>query len=168
MRRPLATATLLLVIATAALVPAAGAQETNLTSCTYSPSEITLRPGESVDVTFTTDPVEATALVQTTLDGEILTDFDPTPLPPSPFAFSESYDALIEAFAEDDIFITSGVILQSIAIVVGEGEDERFETLCTFTVNLVGEPEPTTTTVAAEPEPGPSPDPEPATPRYTG
>ncbi len=168
MRRPLATATLLLVIATAALVPAAGAQETNLTSCTYSPSEITLRPGESVGVTFTTDPVEATAFVQTTLVGEPLGDFTLSPLPPSPFAFSESYDALIEDFASEDIFITSGVILQSIAIVVVHGEDDRFETLCTFTVNLVGEPEPTTTTVAPEPEPGPSLDPEPATPRYTG
>ena len=166
MRRPIATAALLLVIATAAFVPAANAQDAVLNSCSYSPSELTLRPGESVDVIVTTDPVEATAFVQTTLDGEILTDFFPTLLPTSPFTAPTAYDAIIEAFAEDDIFITSGVILQSIAVVVGEGEDERFETLCTFTVNLVGEPEPTTTTVAPEPEP--TPNPEPATPRFTG
>jgi len=168
MRRPLATATLLLVIAAAAFVPAAGAQETTLTSCSFSPDAITLGPGESAPSTLTTDPVVAEAIGVLAFDGDVLLEEFDTVESGSSVLDYVNLVGVVEAATGVDV--TSGVLDLSWGIVLPLGDDERFEALCTLSITLTGEPDPTTTTVAPEPEPEPepTPDPEPATPRFTG
>jgi hypothetical protein len=168
MRRPLATATLLLVLATAAFVPAANAQETNLNSCSFSPDAITLGPGEAATVTLTTDPVVANIIGVLAFDDEVLLEeFDTAESGPSVLTY-ETLVGVVEAAT--GVAVTSGVLDLSYGVILPLGDDERFEALCTLSITLTGEPEPTTTTVAPEPSPipEPAPDPEPATPRFTG
>ncbi len=168
MRRPLATATLLLVIATAAFVPAAGAQDTTLTSCSFSPDAITLGPGEAATVALTTDPVVADTIGVLAFDGEVLLEEFET-VESGPYVLD--YGNLVSVVETvTGVSVTSGVLDVSYGVILPLGDDERFEALCTLSITLTGEPDATTTTVAPEPSPipEPAPDAEPATPRFTG
>jgi len=174
MRHALATSTLLLVIVTTAIALPAGAQievddPLPLTSCSFTPSALTLGPGESGLVTLTAEPTSAEAISVLAFDGTALTDDSESV--ESGTESTVTYASIVQLVRDTTgETVTSGVAVQSLAILVGEGT--RLETLCSLTITLVGEPEPTSTTTVApgpSPDPGPAtPDPEMATPRYTG
>jgi len=166
MRRPIATTALLLVLSAVGLVPSAGAQDSNLVSCSNTPSELTLRPGQSATVEVISDPANAEAISIVTLDGlEIDFDLESVESGTVSTVTYESIVSFIESLTGE--VVSSGVFVQSLGNIVVVGEEvEEFEALCSLSITLAAEPEPTTTTVAPEPEP--SPDPEPATPRFTG
>lgn len=148
-----------------ALTPSVSAQEVTTEACSISPSSVTIGPGEVAEFTYTFTPAGSRAIVIVTFDGEVVTDG---------FAFADEevgtgflgYDDLVTEFSETlGRPVTEGVIGFSFLTVVGEGDDEREEELCAYSVVLVGAPDPepdTTTTIAPEPEP------EPVGPRYTG
>lgn len=146
----------------AVAAPGASAQVPTLESCSYTPSEVTLGPGDSVDVLFALDPPGSEAILLVSLDGEVIVeDFSPGP-PESPIVLVITYDDLVAVLSEDlDRPVTEGVFVQSLNIVVGEGDDEQLEEVCALTITLAIPPEPTTTSTTL-------PAPEPVAPRYTG
>lgn len=166
MQRTAITVTALVALAVTAfgITPSVSAQEDTLESCSISPTAVTLGPGESATLTVTNNPPGGEATLISTFNGEIIAqDFLPAPSV-SPITSEVDYDSLValltEVLGEP---VSEGVFESSVNIVVGEGDDERFEALCTYTVTLVGAPEPTTTSTTA-----PEPVVPPATPRYTG
>lgn len=145
-------------------VPSVSAQEANLESCSITPSTATIGPGEVAEFTFTFNPPLAQSILISTFDGEPVDEGFSTAPEESPSIASLGYEELVELFSEAlERPVTDGVVGFSFNIVVGEGDDERIEALCSYSIVLVASPEPdpetTTTTV---------PLPEPATPRYTG
>lgn len=165
MRHLSALAATVIAVIVLVVTPSASAQEVTTEACSISPSSATIGPGEVAEFTYTFIPAGSEAISIVTFDGEEVSDG---------FSFAEeevstgflAYDDLVAEFSEAlGRPVTEGVIGFSFLTVVGEGDDEREEELCAYSVVLVGAPDPepdTTTTTTPEPVP------EPVGPRYTG